>query len=137
MDVVGQAVAWAGPLLAGGPVLVYSTADPAAVKAVQGQLGAEEAGAMVENTIAEIARRLVKLGVRQLLVAGGETSGACVRALGIAQMQIGPQIDPGVPWCHAVSPASGSEGLHIALKSGNFGTQDFFTKAFANLEHPQ
>jgi len=69
----------------------------------------------------------VGLGVQKLVVAGGETSGACVQALGIAQLQIGPQIDPGVPWCHAPS------GVHIALKSGNFGTEDFFSKAFTVL----
>ena len=71
----------------------------------------------------------------QLVVAGGETSGACVQALGIEQLQIGPQIDPGVPWCHAhaeLSPA----GLHIALKSGNFGGVDFFTRSFALLQPP-
>ena len=89
----------------------------------------EEAGAMVEHTIAAIARGLVGLGVRQLVVAGGETSGACLQALGIAQMQIGPQIDTGVPWCHAPAEAAGA-GLHIALNSGNFGTDDFFSKAF-------
>jgi uncharacterized protein YgbK (DUF1537 family) len=69
--------------------------------------------------------------VRQLLVAGGETSGACVQALGVTQMQIGPQIDPGVPWCYATGSGS---GLHIALKSGNFGTPDFFSKAFGMLQ---
>ena len=98
-DVVAQTLAWAKPLLAKGPVLVYSTADPDAVKAVQGRLGVEQAGAMVERAIAAIARGLVDLGVRQLVVAGGETSGACVQALGVRQLQIGPQIDPGVPWC--------------------------------------
>jgi uncharacterized protein YgbK (DUF1537 family) len=67
------------------------------------------------------------------VVAGGETSGACVQALGVDRMRIGPQIDPGVPWCHANSPLTGSEGLHLALKSGNFGTTDFFTKAFGQL----
>ena len=72
-------------------------------------------------------------GVRQLVVAGGETSGACVQALGITHMQIGPQIDPGVPWCHAASSTAGGEGLHLALKSGNFGTDDFFGKAFTML----
>jgi uncharacterized protein YgbK (DUF1537 family) len=130
VDVAKEALAWAEPLLAAGPVLLYSTADPSAVKSVQGRLGVEEAGAMVERTIANIARGLVERGVRQLVVAGGETSGACVQALGIAQMQIGPQIDPGVPWCHAQAEAAGGAGLHIALKSGNFGTDDFFTKAF-------
>lgn len=133
-DVASEALAWAAPLVESGPVLVYSTAEPGAVKSVQGRLGIEEAGAMVERTIAAIARGLVGLGVRQLVVAGGETSGACVQALGIAQMQIGPQIDPGVPWCHAMSDAADGVGLHIALKSGNFGSDDFFSKAFTFIE---
>ena len=125
--VVQQVLAWAAPLLQDGPVLVYSTAEPEAVKQVQAQLGVAEAGALVEHALAAVARGLVHLGVRQLVVAGGETSGACVQALGMAQLQIGPQIDPGVPWCHAPS------GVHITLKSGNFGTEDFFTKAFTVL----
>jgi uncharacterized protein YgbK (DUF1537 family) len=127
---VAQALAWAAPKLKDGPVLIYSSADPEAVKAVQAQLGVEAAGALVEHTLAAIARGLVALGVRQLVVAGGETSGACVQALGISQLQIGPQIDPGVPWCHAHSAAAPGEGLHLTLKSGNFGVDDFFTKAF-------
>ncbi|MDD0816052.1 four-carbon acid sugar kinase family protein [Curvibacter sp. HBC28] len=131
--VVADALAWAQPLLASGPVLVYSTAEPAAVKAIQDQLGVAEAGALVEHTVAAIARGLVALGVRQLLVAGGETSGACVQALEISQMQIGPQIDPGVPWCHAASPVAPEAGLHLTLKSGNFGSVDFFSKAFGQL----
>jgi len=131
-DVAAQALAWAAPLLARGPVLIYSTAQPQDVKAVQGRLGVDEAGAMVERTIAAVARGLVaQLGVRQLVVAGGETSGACVQALGVAQMQIGRQIDPGVPWCYAQT-GSGA-GVHLALKSGNFGADDFFAKAFAML----
>lgn len=133
VDVAAEVLAWAAPLIDKGPVLVYSTAEAGAVKSVQGRLGVEEAGAMVERTIAAIARGLVEGGVHQLVVAGGETSGACVQALGIAQMQIGPQIDPGVPWCHARSEAAPGSGLHIALKSGNFGSDDFFTKAFAVL----
>jgi 3-dehydrotetronate 4-kinase len=131
-DVAAEALAWAAPLLARGPVLVYSTAQPQDVKAVQGRLGVDEAGAMVERTIAAIARGLVaELGVRQLVVAGGETSGACVQALGIAQMQIGMQIDPGVPWCYAQTGIGA--GVHLALKSGNFGSEDFFAKAFTML----
>ncbi len=129
-DVAAEALAWAGPLLQGGPVLIYSTADPAAVKSAQGRLGVEEAGAMVERALGAIARGLVERGVRQLVVAGGETSGACVQALGVTQLRIGPQIDPGVPWCHATNDG----GLHLALKSGNFGTDDFFTKAFTLLQ---
>jgi uncharacterized protein YgbK (DUF1537 family) len=131
-DVVAQTLAWAKPLLAKGPVLVYSTAEPGAVKSVQGRLGVEQAGAMVERAIAAIARGLVDLGVRQLVVAGGETSGACVQALGVRQLQIGPQIDPGVPWCWGRDGAG--HHLHMALKSGNFGGDDFFGKAFALLQ---
>ncbi len=133
VDVTTQALTWAAPLLRQGPVLIYSTADSKAVKAVQAQLGVEEAGAMVERTLAAIARGLVALGVRQLVVAGGETSGACVQALNITQMKIGPQIDPGVPWCHAQADAAPGAGLHLTLKSGNFGADDFFSKSFALL----
>ena len=130
---LSQVLAWAQPLLAQGPVLVYSSSDPATVKAVQARLGVQAAGELVEQTLAAVARGLVGLGVRQLVVAGGETSGACVQALGISQMKIGPQIDPGVPWCHAQSDAAPDGGLHLTLKSGNFGTDDFFSKAFTRL----
>ncbi|MDO8318182.1 3-oxo-tetronate kinase [Rhodoferax sp.] len=132
--IVAQALAWAKDLLAQGPVLIYSSATPDAVKAVQAQLGVQAAGDLVEHTLAAIARGLVVLGVRQLVVAGGETSGACVQALGINQMKIGPQIDPGVPWCHAQSDAAPNGGLHLTLKSGNFGTDDFFSKSFGCLK---
>ena len=128
IDVAAEALAWAAPLLQAGPVLVYSTAESATIKAVQRQLGVEQAGALVEHTLAAIAKGLVALGVRQLVVAGGETSGACVQALGIAQIQIGPQIAPGVPWTYCEP-----QRLHIALKSGNFGGNNFFTDAFKML----
>ncbi|MDD5028558.1 MAG: four-carbon acid sugar kinase family protein [Rhodoferax sp.] len=131
---VEDALKWALPLLGKHPVLIYSSASPEAVKAVQAQLGVQAAGDLVERTLAAIARGLVERGVRQLVVAGGETSGACVQALGITQMKIGPQIDPGVPWCHAQSAAAPQAGLHLTLKSGNFGTDDFFVKAFGCLK---
>ena len=131
-NMAATALAWAAPLLKSGPVLVYSTAAPEAVNAVQAQMGVKAAGALMEQALSQVARGLVDAGVRQLVVAGGETSGACVQALGITQMQIGPQIDPGVPWCFARSEAA-PEGLHLTLKSGNFGTTDFFTKAFSQL----
>jgi uncharacterized protein YgbK (DUF1537 family) len=129
VDVVAAARAWAQPLLGPAPVLVYATAAPDAVRAVQQQLGAERAGALVEQALSRIAVGLVEAGVGRLVVAGGETSGACVQALGITQLRIGPQIDPGVPWCHAATPHR-REGLHLALKSGNFGGRDFFSRAF-------
>jgi uncharacterized protein YgbK (DUF1537 family) len=124
-DVAGEALAWARSRIEAGPVMVYATAEPAAVRAVQDQLGAQRAGTLVEHTLAHVAEGLVDAGVGQLLVAGGETSGACVQALGVTQLRIGPQIDPGVPWCHAAP-----QRLHLALKSGNFGSIDFFTRAF-------
>ncbi len=135
-DAAAAARAWAAAQPAGRALLVYATAAPDAVRAVQAQLGAARAGELVEAALAAVARGLVEGGVRQLVVAGGETSGACVQALGVRQLRIGPQIDPGVPWCHAVAPGGGEPGragLHLALKSGNFGTPDFFTKAFAVL----
>nr|CBA30047.1 Uncharacterized protein HI1011 [Curvibacter putative symbiont of Hydra magnipapillata] len=132
-DVAAQALAWAEPLLASGPVLLYATAEPATVRAVQDRLGVARAGEMVEQTISRIAAGLVQRGVRQLLVAGGETSGAVVQALGVQRMTIGPQIDPGVPWTAVDTPLCQGEPMHLALKSGNFGSTDFFTKAFTQL----
>lgn len=129
-NVIDSILAQALPALQAGPVLVYSTADAAAVKAVQAKLGGARVGAMIEDAIAAIARGLIEGGVGQLIVAGGETAGACVQALGITQMQIGRQIDPGVPWCYAHTTVQGNKGIHIALKSGNFGSIDFFDKAF-------
>jgi uncharacterized protein YgbK (DUF1537 family) len=132
-DVVGAALAFADRHLANGPMLIYATAAPEAVKAVQAQLGAERAGTLVEEALARIAQGLVARGVGRLIVAGGETSGAVVKALGIEGLRIGPEIDPGVPWTAALSPVAGKP-LALALKSGNFGTPDFFLKAWSLLE---
>jgi len=132
-DVVGEALAWAAEHVGPQPILVYSSSPPATVQSIQSSLGVEQAGELVERALAAIASGLVQAGVRQLVVAGGETSGAVIQALGIRQLQIGPQIDPGVPWCHS-RPENCPQGIHVALKSGNFGTPDFFTKAFATLQ---
>jgi uncharacterized protein YgbK (DUF1537 family) len=129
-QIQSNVLAWAQPLLPNGSVLIYSTANPDEVRTLQEKLGTQEAGCSIENMLASIADGLVSSGVRQLLVAGGETSGACVRKLGVDQMQIGPQIDPGVPWCYAQGK---HQALHLALKSGNFGADNFFTKAFSKL----
>ncbi|WP_447922207.1 3-oxo-tetronate kinase [Achromobacter aegrifaciens] len=128
-DVARDALAWAETRMQDGPVLVYSTAQPEQVRQAQGALGAARVGALIEETIARIAVGLVERGVRQLIVAGGETSGAVVQALGLEQIAIGEQIDPGVPWCSGHAPAAQGD-ISIALKSGNFGTRDFFIKAF-------
>jgi uncharacterized protein YgbK (DUF1537 family) len=128
-DVAAEALAWAAGRLTERPILVYSTASPDQVKAVQDRLGREQAGSMIEHTLGRIAQGLVAKGVRRLVVAGGETSGAVVSALGVEGLFIGPEIDPGVPWTFSI----GEPPLALALKSGNFGTQDFFTKAFGAL----
>ena len=121
-----QALAWAEPLLPTQPVLVYATASADEVKATQQQLGVERAGVLVEACLAEVATGLLERGVRRLVVAGGETSGAVTLALQVQRLRVGTPIDPGVPWTQA-------EGrpLLLALKSGNFGSVDFFAKALA------
>jgi uncharacterized protein YgbK (DUF1537 family) len=126
-DVVGRALAWAAAQ--DGPILVYATADPEEVRAAQAEFGVAEAGEMVEGALARIAKGLVEQGVGQLIVAGGETSGAVVKALDVTGLTIGPEIDPGVPWT-ATLPQDGRQPLALALKSGNFGTEDFFLKAW-------
>ncbi|PAU76125.1 3-oxo-tetronate kinase [Halomonas salipaludis] len=119
-------------LESGGPVLVYASADPERVKAAQARLGVERAGQLVERALGHLAATLISEGVGRLVVAGGETSGAVVAALGIETLRIGEQIDPGVPWTQA--QLAGREApLSLALKSGNFGGVDFFTRAFEVL----
>ena len=125
---------WADAMLPQGrPLLVYSTANPEKLKAVQHRLGVHQASERVERALATIACGLAKRGVRQLVVAGGETSGSVVQALQMHQLQIGSQIDPGVPWCAGRSEWLG-EPMLITLKSGNFGAKDFFSKAFRFLD---
>jgi uncharacterized protein YgbK (DUF1537 family) len=127
--VVGQALAWAQPRLGAKPILIYSTAAPGEIEAVQAELGRERAGILVEQALAGIAKGLVAQGVRRLVVAGGETSGAVVTTLGITGLRVGAEIDPGVPWTASLN----DEPLALALKSGNFGGDDFFMKAFLKL----
>ena len=114
-------VDWA--LAAEGIPLVYSSADPAVVTQVQNQFGREKSAEAIEGFFAETARQLVAAGVSKILTAGGETSGAVVEGLGLSTLEIGPEIDPGVPALRA------SDTLVVALKSGNFGAEDYFEKA--------
>jgi 3-dehydrotetronate 4-kinase len=116
-------------LASGEPFLVYSTADPAHVAAIQARLGRERAASLIEGAFGLLARELVVRGVRRLVVAGGETAGAVVQALDVEALEIGPMIDPGVPWTTAL----GQQSLALALKSGNFGSENFFEKALAML----
>jgi 3-dehydrotetronate 4-kinase len=127
--VIESAVEWARPLLRHGPILIYSTDEQQQVRKIQGALGVEKAGKIIEDTLAAIARLLVAEGITQLIVAGGETSGAVVKALEITQLLMGPSIAPGVPWTLGL----GKHPVNIALKSGNFGEDDFFTTSWAKL----
>lgn len=124
-DVVQQALAWARPRLGERPILIYSTADAAAVAKAQAAIGRERAGELIEQAMGAIAKGLVAAGARRLVVAGGETSGAVVTALGVEGLKIGPEIDPGVPWTVSL----GARPLALALKSGNFGSDEFFINA--------
>ena len=122
-----QALAWAGDKLGDVPVVIAASAPPDRVANLQRALGREAAGALVEETLARVAAGLVARGVRRMVVAGGETSGAVVSRLGVERLQIGAEIDPGVPWTYAEGRGP---AMRLALKSGNFGGRDFFTAAF-------
>jgi uncharacterized protein YgbK (DUF1537 family) len=126
---LAAATQWMLEHLADGP-LVYSSATPDEVRALEDALGADgrlRAASAIEDAFAHLARAAAGAGLRRLVVAGGETSGAVVQGLGIEVLAIGPEIDPGVPW--TVVP--GEPPLALALKSGNFGGADFFDKALA------
>lgn len=115
-----------GPL----PPLVYSSADPISLAQSQAVLGPEASGALVEHSLAQVARLLQAAGIARFIIAGGETSGAVLEALDVRMLEIGPQIAPGVPWTRSI----GGPDLALALKSGNFGGPDFFVKAWDLLE---
>ena len=128
-DVAGKALDWAKSKLGNGAILLSASDKPEVVKALQAKYGVEKSSQAIEKTMAALARSLVGAGVGRLVVAGGETSGAVVSALDVTALRIGPEIDPGVPWTASV----GAKTILLALKSGNFGAPDFFTKAFAKL----
>src|SRR5580765_7777978 len=115
--VAAQALAFADAYIEQEPVLIYATATPDEVRAVQKKLGVAKASHLVEQALGEIARGLHERGVRRFVIAGGETSGAVVQALGVRTLRIGPQIDPGVP----ATVALDGQPLALTLKSGNFG----------------
>jgi len=121
-----QALAWAAHQT--DIPLFYATTDAATLAATQAALGVARAGALVEQLLAQIAQGLVLAGTQRLVVAGGESSGAVVQALGVDTLRIGAAICPGVPWTQAVR-APGQPALQLALKSGNFGGADFFSQA--------
>lgn len=126
---VATLLAWAGEALKAGPALIYASAPPEQVAAVQERFGRDKAGAMIEHAIAALAKGLAERGVRRFVIAGGETSGAVVSALGVEALEIGPQIAPGVPACLS----HGEPRYGLALKSGNFGGPEFFAQALEAL----
>lgn len=125
---IDHALKWLEHRVGPTPVVIATSGPPEQVSALQDRLGREAAGALVERALSLIAEALIARGVRRLVVAGGETSGALVLRLGVRRLRIGAEIDPGVPWTYA---EGSSAPLLLALKSGNFGAPDFFLKAFA------
>ncbi len=127
--VVEETLSWANEHTNHTPVLVYTSAGPDEVATIQNQHGRERTSAMIENVFGRLAQELVASGARRLIVAGGETSGAVVSALNVQSLRIGAEIDPGVPWTETL----GEPRIALALKSGNFGGEDFFAKAMSML----
>ena len=128
---VSHAATWARERIADGPVVIAASADPETVRKVQERHGPERTGHIIEGAMADLASRLVDMGVRRLVVAGGETSGAVVDHLGVRGFRIGDEIAPGVPVVTTIGRSGGE--LSMALKSGNFGEIDFFSRALSML----
>jgi uncharacterized protein YgbK (DUF1537 family) len=122
-----RALDWATSRIGDGPVLIASSSPPDAVAALQARHGRDAAGHAIEQGMAMVVEGLVDRGVRRLVVAGGETSGAAVDRLGIPAFLLGPEIAPGVPVLRAIGGTRGE--MLLALKSGNFGGPDFFMDA--------
>ncbi|NEI10409.1 four-carbon acid sugar kinase family protein [Rhizobium leguminosarum] len=130
-DEIAAAISWAGDRISAGPVVIAASAAPETVSRLQSLYGREASGHAIETATSIIATELVERGVRRLVVAGGETSGAAVDRLAIPAFLIGPEIAPGVPVLRTVGNAQGD--MLLALKSGNFGGEDFFTAALAMM----
>lgn len=128
---VEEALEFARRQLEAGPVVIASSGNPDAVAALQQAHGKHEAGQAIENALAEIAIGLVGAGVRRLVVAGGETSGAVVDKLAIGSFEVGDELAPGVPMLRTIGHPGGD--LMMALKSGNFGDVNFFAEALSRL----
>lgn len=126
---IEEALAWAGERVESGPILIASSASPEAVRALQARHGVERAGHAIEGALAHLAAAFVARGVRRLVVAGGETSGAVVDHLGLRAFRVGPEIAAGVP----VLRTAAGEPMLLALKSGNFGGRDFFGRALGMM----
>ncbi|MBY5601172.1 four-carbon acid sugar kinase family protein [Rhizobium leguminosarum] len=130
-DEIAAAISWAGDRISAGPVVIAASAAPETVSRLQSLYGREASGHAIETATSIIAAELVERGVRRLVIAGGETSGAAVDRLAIPAFLIGPEIAPGVPVLRTIGNAQGD--MLLALKSGNFGGEDFFTAALAMM----
>ncbi|GLR57052.1 3-oxo-tetronate kinase [Rhizobium indigoferae] len=130
-DEIAAAISWAGDRISAGPVVIAASAAPETVSRLQSLHGREASGHAIETATSIITAELVERGVRRLVVAGGETSGAAVDRLAIPAFLIGPEIAPGVPVLRTVGNAQGD--MLLALKSGNFGGEDFFTAALSMM----
>jgi 3-dehydrotetronate 4-kinase len=104
--------------------LVFTSAEPSIVFGVQQEYGKQRVAESVEGFFAGLAKALVENGYRRIVTAGGETSGAVVLAIGVEALRIGAEIAPGVP-----AMSSETDDIHLALKSGNFGGENFFREA--------
>jgi uncharacterized protein YgbK (DUF1537 family) len=113
-------------------IIIYATSDPDTVKKVQAELGVDMAGKIVEQGLSECAIAARELGIKNFIIAGGETSGAITKALNIRQLDIGIEIAPGVPWTFS---GKRNNQIALSLKSGNFGSEEFFTEALSKLEN--
>ena len=110
--------------------LVYSSAEPEAINQLQSEFPTETLAQTIESFFGELAIAMIDRGVKRIVVAGGETSGAVISALNLNAFNIGPEIDPGVPALSTIN----APHLAVALKSGNFGSEQFFSKALGVLE---
>jgi len=126
---VARVIQWACENLRQERLLIYSSAHSRTVADAQARLGSMEAARLIEEAFAAIAAALAGAGVRTFIVAGGETAGAVVQALGVRVLTVGDDIDPGVPWMYSLDP----EGFSLAMKSGNFGGPDLFVKALGDV----
>ncbi|PRY20075.1 uncharacterized protein YgbK (DUF1537 family) [Aliiruegeria haliotis] len=130
-DGVQLAREWLAAQPADTAKIVFATAEPDEVARVQAELGGARAGALVEAALAQLAVDARDGGTRRFVIAGGETSGAVTKALGVTAMEVGEEIAPGVPWTWCMS---GGRQIAMTLKSGNFGSEGFFAEALARLK---
>ncbi|MEZ5924081.1 MAG: four-carbon acid sugar kinase family protein [Hyphomicrobiaceae bacterium] len=133
-DLVGEAMTFARQCMRQCRDFAISTAVPqAAVDQLQTRFGRAETAAQAEFILSTLAHRFVhELGVRRIVVAGGETSGAVVAALGLTRLEVGPYL--GLGMSRAITRTEPILGL--SLKSGKLGSLDVFERLLADMCRP-